>query len=177
MSNKCIFFQVPPPLALRWNIVPHSTVRIKPVKSAIKVASSVRLQALKVLVRASAVHCLIVLLTWSYVSHCFSLQAENNDEDIRTCFLDWLHSQSHEPLACLTPRSGDILLHGPDGDLLFFFLARAKAHRLHQLTFPSCVAKLEFAISVLRPEPEGDPADQLFLLTPAVIQNTDILVK
>ncbi|XP_075872141.1 peroxisomal ATPase PEX1 isoform X1 [Nelusetta ayraudi] len=117
---------VPPPLALRWNIVPHSTVRIKPVKSAIKVASSVRLQTLRAL-------------------------AEDNDEDIQTCFLDWLHGQSHEPLACLTPRSGDILLHGPD-------------------------AKLEFAISVLRPEAEGDAADQLFLLTPAVIQKKDIQV-
>lgn len=117
---------IPPPLALRWNIVPHSTVRIKPVKSAIKVASSVRLQTLRAL-------------------------AEDNDEDVQTCFLDWLHGQSHEPLACLTPRSGDILLHGPD-------------------------AKLEFAVSVLRPEAEGDAADQLFLLTPAVIQKKDIQV-
>lgn len=42
--------QIPPPLALRWNVIPHSTVRIKPVKSAIKVASLIRLQPLTPLV-------------------------------------------------------------------------------------------------------------------------------
>uniref|UniRef100_UPI0037E7EAED peroxisomal ATPase PEX1 n=1 Tax=Semicossyphus pulcher TaxID=241346 RepID=UPI0037E7EAED len=114
------------PLALRLNILPHSTVRIKPVKSTIKVASSIRLQPLKQL-------------------------PEEDDEEIQTAFLGWLHTQSHEPLACVTARSGNILLHGND-------------------------AKLEFALTVLKPEPESDPPDQLFLLAPAVLQKADIQV-
>lgn len=38
-------------------------------------------------------------------------------------------------------------------------------------------AKLEFALTVLKPEAQSDPADQLFLLAPAVIQKKDIQVK
>ncbi|XP_070777978.1 peroxisomal ATPase PEX1 [Enoplosus armatus] len=117
---------IPQPLASRLNITPHSTVRIKPVKSPIKVAFSIRLQPLKPL-------------------------PEEDDEEIQTAFLGWLHTQSHEPLACLTARSGNILLHGTD-------------------------AKLEFALTVLKPEPESDPPDQLFLLAPAFVQKEDIQV-
>ncbi|XP_035537876.1 peroxisome biogenesis factor 1 [Morone saxatilis] len=117
---------IPEPLAIRLNIIPHSTVRIKQVKSAIKVASSICLQPLIPL-------------------------PEEDDEEIQTAFLGWLHTQSHEPLACLTARSGNILLHGTD-------------------------AKLEFALTVLKPEPESDPPDQLFLLAPAVIQKEHIQV-
>ncbi|XP_034401751.1 peroxisome biogenesis factor 1 isoform X1 [Cyclopterus lumpus] len=117
---------IPQALAFRLNIIPHSTVRIKPVKSTIKVASSIRLKPL------------IPLL-------------EEDDEEIQTAFLGWLHTQSHEPLACLTARSGTILLHGTD-------------------------AKLEFSLTVLKPEPESDPPDQLFSLTSAVIQKENIQV-
>ncbi|XP_034560407.1 peroxisome biogenesis factor 1 [Notolabrus celidotus] len=117
---------IPPALAIKLNIIPHSTVRIKPVKSTIKVASSVRLKPL-------------------------NPQPEEDDEDIRTAFLGWLHTQSHEPLACVSARSGSIVLHGTD-------------------------AKLEFALNVLKPEPENDPPDQLFLLAPAVLQKQDIQV-
>ncbi|XP_037651212.1 peroxisome biogenesis factor 1 [Sebastes umbrosus] len=118
---------IPQPLAIRLNIIPHSTVRINPVKSTIKVASSIRLQPL------------------------IPLPEEEDDEEIQTAFLGWLHTQSHEPLACLTTRSGTILLHGTD-------------------------AKLEFALTVLKPEPESDPPDQLFSLSPAVIQKENIQV-
>ncbi|XP_075961693.1 peroxisomal ATPase PEX1 isoform X1 [Anarhichas minor] len=117
---------IPQPLAFRLNITPHSTVRIKPVKSSIKVASSIRLQPLTPLF-------------------------EEDDEEIQTAFLGWLHTQSHEPLACLTARSGTILLHGTD-------------------------AKLEFALTVLKPEPASDPPGQLFLLATAVIQKENIQV-
>ncbi|XP_032391316.1 peroxisomal ATPase PEX1 [Etheostoma spectabile] len=117
---------IPQPLAIRLNIIPHSTVRIKPVKSTIKVASSVRLKPLMPL-------------------------PEEDDDEIQTAFLGWLHTQSHEPLACLTARSGTILLHGTD-------------------------VKLEFALTVLKPEPESDPPDQLFSLSPAVIQKENIQV-
>ncbi|XP_020487237.2 peroxisome biogenesis factor 1 [Labrus bergylta] len=117
---------IPPPLAIRLNIIQHSTVRIKPVKSTIKVASSIRLQPLNPL-------------------------PEQEDEEIQTAFLGWLHTQSHEPLACLTARSGNILLHGTD-------------------------AKLEFELTVLKPEPESEPPDQLFYLAPAVLQKQDIQV-
>ncbi|KAJ4928357.1 hypothetical protein JOQ06_016149 [Pogonophryne albipinna] len=117
---------IPQPLAVRLNIIPHSTVRIKPVKSAIKVASSIRLQPLIPL-------------------------PEEDDEEIKTAFLGWLHTQSHEPLACLTARSGTILLHGTD-------------------------AKLEFALTVLKPEPGSDPPDQLFLLATPVVKKENIQV-
>ncbi|XP_038580870.1 peroxisome biogenesis factor 1 [Micropterus salmoides] len=118
---------IPQPLTMRLNIIPHSTIRIKPVKSTIKVASSIRLQPLK------------------------PLPEEEDDDEIQTAFLGWLHTQSHEPLACLTARSGNIILHGTD-------------------------AKLEFALTVLKPEPESDPPDQLFLLASAVVQKGDIQV-
>ncbi|XP_030003125.1 peroxisomal ATPase PEX1 [Sphaeramia orbicularis] len=116
---------IPQPLADRMNINSHSTVRIKPVTSPIKVASTIRLQALKPL--------------------------PEDDEEVQTVFLGWLHTQSHEPLACLTARSGTVLLHGTD-------------------------AKLEFSLTVLKPEPENDPTDQLFLLAAAVLQKNDIQV-
>ncbi|XP_029298959.1 peroxisomal ATPase PEX1 isoform X2 [Cottoperca gobio] len=118
---------IPPPLAVRLNIIPHSIVRIKPVNSTIKVASSIRLQPLIPL-------------------------PEEDDEEIRTAFLGWLHTQSHEPLACLTARSGTVLLHGTD-------------------------AKLEFALTVLKPEPESDPPDQLFSLAHTVVQKENIQVN
>lgn len=38
------------------------------------------------------------------------------------------------------------------------------------------IAKLEFALTVLKPEPESDPPDQLFLLASAVVQKGDIQV-
>ncbi|XP_072226452.1 peroxisomal ATPase PEX1 [Leuresthes tenuis] len=117
---------IPQPLASRLNIRPHSAVRLKPVKTAIKVASNIRLQPLKLL-------------------------PEEDDEEIRTAFLGWLHTQSHQPLACLTERSGTILLHGND-------------------------AKLEFALTVLKPEPQSDPPDQLFLLASTVLKKGDIQV-
>lgn len=45
-----------------------------------------------------------------------SPQPLQNEEEIQAAFLDWLHTQGHEPLACLTPRSGKILFHADDGD-------------------------------------------------------------
>lgn len=45
-----------------------------------------------------------------------AFEPEEDDEEIQTALLGWLHTQSHEPLACLTARSGTILLHGTDGD-------------------------------------------------------------
>uniref|UniRef100_A0A668AH40 Peroxisomal ATPase PEX1 n=1 Tax=Myripristis murdjan TaxID=586833 RepID=A0A668AH40_9TELE len=111
---------IPQHLLTRLNIMPHLTVRIKPVRSPVKVASTIRLQPLKPLV-----------------------------SEIRMAFLGWLHTQSHEPLACLTARSSFILLHGAD-------------------------EKIEFALTVIKPEPESDPPDQLFLLAPTVIEKADI---
>ncbi|PWA15107.1 hypothetical protein CCH79_00008874 [Gambusia affinis] len=118
---------IPEPLASKLNILPHSSVRIKPVKSVIKVASSIRLQPL------------------------IPLPEDDDDEAIQTTFFNWLHSKSHEPLACLTPRSGTVLLHGND-------------------------AKLELSLTVLKPNPDNDPPDQLFLLAPTVLQKENIQV-
>ncbi|XP_059898668.1 peroxisome biogenesis factor 1 isoform X1 [Gadus macrocephalus] len=113
-------------LATSMKIDPHSTVRIQPVESTVTVASGVRLQPLEPL-------------------------PEESDDAIQTAFLDWLHSQSHEPLACLTARSSIILLHGPN-------------------------AKLELALTVLQPEAESELPDQLFLLAPAVLQKAGVQV-
>ncbi|XP_057683689.1 peroxisome biogenesis factor 1 isoform X1 [Corythoichthys intestinalis] len=122
---------IPPVLAARLNILPHSTVRIKPVTSTVKVASSIQLWPQKPL---------------------FQTEAEE-DEDIQTAFLSWLHTQTHRPLACLTPRVGSVLLHATDD-------------------------KLEFTVTVLKPEsePESEPPDQLFLLSPSVLQKKHIQV-
>ncbi|MEQ2252184.1 hypothetical protein ILYODFUR_019178, partial [Ilyodon furcidens] len=117
---------IPQSLASKLNIQPHSSVRIKPVKSVIKVAFNIHLQPLVPL-------------------------PEEDDEEIQTAFLGWLHTKSHEPLACLTPRSSTIILHGSD-------------------------AKLELSLTVLKPEPENDPPDQMFLLAPTVLQKEDIQV-
>uniref|UniRef100_A0A8C5F5K5 Peroxisomal ATPase PEX1 n=1 Tax=Gadus morhua TaxID=8049 RepID=A0A8C5F5K5_GADMO len=115
-------------LATSMKIDPHSTVRIQPVESTVTVASGVRLQPLEPLAPES-----------------------RRDDAIQTAFLDWLHSQSHEPLACLTARSSIILLHGPN-------------------------AKLELALTVLQPEAESELPDQLFLLAPAVLQKAGVQV-
>ncbi|CAL8296525.1 unnamed protein product [Lota lota] len=113
-------------LATSLKINPHSTVRIQPVESTVKVASGIRLKPLEPL-------------------------PEESDDAIQTAFLDWLHSQSHEPLACLAARSSIILLHGPN-------------------------AKLELALTVLQPEAKSEPPDQLFLLAPTVLQKAGIQV-
>lgn len=117
---------IPQMLATRLKISQHSTVQIKPVKSAVKVASMIQLQLLKPM--------------------------SEDDEEIQTVFLGWLHTQSHDPLACLTARTGTILLHGTE-------------------------AKLEFALTVLKPEPANDSIDQLFLLASTLLKNEDIHVK
>lgn len=41
----------------------------------------------------------------------------------------------------------------------------------------SSVAKLDFVLTVLKPEAEDDPPDQLFLLSPAVIRKENIQVN
>ncbi|XP_051926530.1 peroxisome biogenesis factor 1 [Hippocampus zosterae] len=122
---------IPQVLSVRLDIPPHSAVRIKPVKSTVKVATAIQLQPLKPLTETE----------------------EAEEEAIQTAFLDWLHTQTHQPLACLTPRAGSLLLHATND-------------------------KLEFAVSVLRPEPEPecDPPDQLFLLSPSVLQKKHIQV-
>lgn len=110
------------------SIRPHSAVRIKPVKSTIKVAIKLRLQPLNAMVRvAISVRSDLFRKTSdpkSNLSNCifFICQPEEDDEEIQSVFLGWLHTKSHEPLGRLTPRSGTILLHGNDGDLIFIFI-------------------------------------------------------
>ncbi|XP_061520903.1 peroxisome biogenesis factor 1 isoform X2 [Phycodurus eques] len=130
-SIHCGRVWIPPAAAAGLHVVPHSTVRIEPVRSAVKVASSVRLRPRKAPAEA----------------------ADAEEDAIPTAFLDWMHARTHRPLACLTPRAGRVLL-------------RARGDTL------------EFAITVLRPEPEGerDPPDQLFLLSPSVLQKKRIQV-
>lgn len=117
---------IPEQLASKMNIIPHSAVRIKPVKSPVKVAAVIQLQPL--------------------------IRMSEEDDELQTVFLGWLHTQSHEPLACLTARTSTVLLHGAEG-------------------------KLQFALTVLRPEPANDPIDQLFLLAATLLKNEDIQIK
>ncbi|XP_049607681.1 peroxisomal ATPase PEX1 isoform X1 [Syngnathus scovelli] len=120
---------IPPALSVRLNILPHSAVRIKPVKSTVKVATFIQLQPLTALMEAE----------------------ESEEEAVQTAFLDWLHSQTHPSLACLTPRVGSVLIDATDD-------------------------KLEFAVTVLKPEAESEAPDQLFLLSPSVLQKKHIKV-
>ncbi|KAJ0003280.1 hypothetical protein NQD34_008378 [Periophthalmus magnuspinnatus] len=113
-------------LAAKMNVIPHSAVRIKPIKSAVKVATMIQLQPM--------------------------IPMSEDDDEIRTVFLGWLHTQSHEPLACLTARCSTILLHGSE-------------------------AKLQFALTVLKPESADDPIDQLFLLAATLLKNEDIQIR
>ncbi|XP_077363973.1 peroxisomal ATPase PEX1 isoform X2 [Festucalex cinctus] len=118
---------IPPALVSRLNILPHSAVRIKPVKSSIKEATSIQLQPRN------------------------PLTEEVEEEAIQTAFLGWLHTQTHQPLACLSPRVGFVFLRVTDD-------------------------KLEFAVTVLKPQPESDLPDQLFLLSPSILQKNHIQV-
>lgn len=61
-KKKNCGFQIPSPLAAEWNVLPHSKVRIKPVKSAVKVAFSVRLQPINPLVSAGVAACVYRVL-------------------------------------------------------------------------------------------------------------------
>lgn len=108
---------------------------------------------------------------------------------MRAAFRDWLHAQSHEPLACLTPRSGKILFHADEGDrssrfpyVMAVLLKSALMNRCgeaqDQPAFSSSsAAKLDFVLTVLKPDAEDEPPDQLFLLSPAVIQKENIQVN
>ncbi|XP_036809323.1 uncharacterized protein LOC118941198 isoform X5 [Oncorhynchus mykiss] len=71
---------------VRLHFDPHSSVRIKPIKSTPKVVTSIYLQPLQ------------------------PQPAAEREVEIQTAFLGWLHTQSHEPLACLTGRCNTILL-------------------------------------------------------------------
>lgn len=122
-------------------------------------------------------------LTYTYT---LSPQPLENEEDIQAAFSDWLHTQSHEPLACLTPRSGKILFHADEGDrssrfpyvTAVFTLTNQCGDAQNQPVLSlSSVAKLDFVLTVLKPEAEDDPPDQLFLLSPAVIRKENIQVN
>ncbi|XP_010889829.4 peroxisome biogenesis factor 1 [Esox lucius] len=120
---------IPQSLRAGLHIDIHSSVRIKPIKSTPKVATSIHLQPLQQLPEAET------------------------EEQIQMAFLGWLHSQSHDPLGCLTGHSNTILMPATEG-------------------------MWEFALTVLKSEPEAKrkSSDQLFLLTPCVIHKTDIQV-
>ncbi|XP_072303649.1 peroxisomal ATPase PEX1 [Eucyclogobius newberryi] len=113
-------------LSAKINVTPHSAVRIKPIKSAVKVATMIQLQPI--------------------------IPMSEDDNEIRTVFLEWLHTQSHEPLSCLTARSSTILLHGSE-------------------------AKLQFVLAVLSPESANDPIDQLFLLATTLLKHEHIQIS
>ncbi|KAJ7991800.1 hypothetical protein DPEC_G00287630 [Dallia pectoralis] len=127
LHGGCVW--IPESLGARLRIEMHSTVRIKPIKSSPTIATSIRLQPLQ------------------------QLPLAETEEQIQIAFLGWLHSQSHDPLGCLTGHSNTILI-------------------------PTTEGKGEFSLTVLKSEPEAESesSDQLFLLAPCVIQKTDIQV-
>ncbi|XP_066531663.1 peroxisome biogenesis factor 1 isoform X2 [Hoplias malabaricus] len=79
------------------------------------------------------------------------LAGSEREEDVQSAFLGWLHAQSHQPLVCLTGRTNIILLRCTEG-------------------------KSEFVLTVLKPEPEHKPVDEIFLLSTSVLQKQDIQV-
>uniref|UniRef100_A0A8C7QBH5 Peroxisomal ATPase PEX1 n=1 Tax=Oncorhynchus mykiss TaxID=8022 RepID=A0A8C7QBH5_ONCMY len=105
---------IPQSLETSLHINPHSSVRIRPIKSTPKVATSIHLQPLQPLVSNMYFYIMLYL------------------------------------------QSFDILVH---------------------LEY-AILCKVEFALTVLKsePEPESKAPDQLFLLAPCVIQKTDIQV-
>ncbi|XP_062342684.1 LOW QUALITY PROTEIN: peroxisome biogenesis factor 1 [Osmerus eperlanus] len=123
----CGLAWVPEALACRMNIQLHSTLRIRPVQTCPQVAFSISLQPLK------------------------SLPGAEGEEEVQMAFLGWLHTRSHQPLACLTARSSLVLLHGTEG-------------------------KQEFVLAVVKPEAEREPLDQLFLLASSLMRREDIQV-
>ncbi|XP_061616044.1 peroxisome biogenesis factor 1 isoform X2 [Phyllopteryx taeniolatus] len=129
-SIHCGRVWIPPAAAAGLHVVPHSTVRIEPVRSAVKVASSVRLRPRKPPAEA----------------------ADAEEDAIPTAFLDWLHARTHRPLACLTPRAGRVLLHARGGDsfprvfksrLPFFLFVRRLISVARHLITRSLAARFE----------------------------------
>uniref|UniRef100_A0A673CK92 Peroxisomal ATPase PEX1 n=1 Tax=Sphaeramia orbicularis TaxID=375764 RepID=A0A673CK92_9TELE len=110
---------IPQPLADRMNINSHSTVRIKPVTSPIKVASTIRLQALKPLVSVGLSIC-----SYNTVSlYCLfsGLFFSGIDKLSRSAFEFISHSLLGSPLSqelCSTGqglRGGALLITGAKG--------------------------------------------------------------
>ncbi|XP_061520902.1 peroxisome biogenesis factor 1 isoform X1 [Phycodurus eques] len=134
-SIHCGRVWIPPAAAAGLHVVPHSTVRIEPVRSAVKVASSVRLRPRKAPAEA----------------------ADAEEDAIPTAFLDWMHARTHRPLACLTPRAGRVLLRARGGDsflrvfksrLLFFLFVRRLISVARHLNTRSLAASFEWGAKV-----------------------------
>ncbi|XP_028820156.1 peroxisomal ATPase PEX1 isoform X2 [Denticeps clupeoides] len=113
----------------------HSAVQLKPIQSTPRVALEVRLQPLRPEDQAAS------------------------EEEVRTAFAGWLHSLSHEPLACLAGRSGSILLAVGEGEPAAPLPGRSG-----------------YALTVLRPPAGERPAEELFLLTTSVLQKSSVQV-
>uniref|UniRef100_A0AAY4EIP6 Peroxisomal ATPase PEX1 n=1 Tax=Denticeps clupeoides TaxID=299321 RepID=A0AAY4EIP6_9TELE len=111
----------------------HSAVQLKPIQSTPRVALEVRLQPLR--------------------------PEAASEEEVRTAFAGWLHSLSHEPLACLAGRSGSILLAVGEGEPAAPLPGRSG-----------------YALTVLRPPAGERPAEELFLLTTSVLQKSSVQV-
>ncbi|KAJ8334176.1 hypothetical protein SKAU_G00398150 [Synaphobranchus kaupii] len=118
---------IPEILRKRLNIDVHSAVRIQPLKSTPKLASVVQLQPLQ------------------------ELPQTENELDVQSAFLCWLHSQSDDGLSCLTGCS-------------------------HFITLPVSEENMEFALNVLKPESEIAKSDEVFLLAASLLQKTNIQV-
>lgn len=74
LINQKRVFQIPWPLALEWNVRPHSKVRIKPVRSAVKVALSLRLQPINPLVSLeSAGNDIFISFQSGFICECFEI--------------------------------------------------------------------------------------------------------
>ncbi|KAK3512008.1 hypothetical protein QTP70_027628 [Hemibagrus guttatus] len=120
---------IPSSLRDRLSIDTRSAVKIRPLRCTPKVALAVSLQPVHPLAECE------------------------NEEDIQSAFLSWLHALSHQPLACLTARTDLIVLQCTEG-------------------------KSEFILTVLKPEAEPKQVDEIFLLSTGALYKADIqLVK
>ncbi|KAG9279784.1 peroxisome biogenesis factor 1 [Astyanax mexicanus] len=118
---------IPNILRSRLSIGLHSAVRVRPLTCTPAVAQAVLLQPLRTLTEIE------------------------QEEDVQSAFLGWLHALSHQPLACLTGRTTIIPLRCTEGTS-------------------------EFVLTVLKPDPEPKKEDEIFLLSTSVLHKPDIEV-
>ncbi|MBN3298078.1 PEX1 factor, partial [Amia calva] len=118
---------IPGALRRRLGIDVCSAVRIQPLKSTPKLATSVRLQPLQ------------------------TLPDKVSEGDVQGALLDWLLTHSTEELSWLTGRHN------------FVFL-------------PVLEERIEFALTVVKPEPEASELEEVFLLTASLLQKSDIQI-
>ncbi|XP_039592798.1 peroxisome biogenesis factor 1 isoform X1 [Polypterus senegalus] len=112
-------------LRKRLNVELCSAVRICPLNSKPRVVSALRLQPLQ--------------------------NVKINEQDVKSSFFDWLHTQSNEELPWLTGRFNGVQL------------------RVNEV-------QTEFSLSVIQPRAGDDEQSEVFFLLPSLLEKIDVQV-